>query len=92
MGAAIRDGYIKSMDDIVSDYIPQMKGSAYDQAEQAMVQQMGAGPNVAKRLIEFVQCLNEGHVMEPVQRTVGNTTPTDMKDFAATFKAVYEMN
>ena len=30
--------------------------------------------------------------MEPVQRTVGNTTPTDMKDFAATFKAVYEMN
>jgi CubicO group peptidase (beta-lactamase class C family) len=30
VGAAIRDGYIKSMDDKVSTYIPQMKGSAYD--------------------------------------------------------------
>jgi CubicO group peptidase (beta-lactamase class C family) len=30
VGAAIRDGYIRSMDDKVSDYIPQMKGSAYD--------------------------------------------------------------
>lgn len=29
-GAAIRDGYIKSMDDKVSTYIPEMKGSAYD--------------------------------------------------------------
>lgn len=30
VGAAIRDGHIRSMDDKVSDYIPQMKGSAYD--------------------------------------------------------------
>ncbi len=30
VGAALRDGRIKSMDDKVSDYIPQMKGSAYD--------------------------------------------------------------
>jgi CubicO group peptidase (beta-lactamase class C family) len=30
VGAALRDGHIKSMDDKVSDYIPQMKGSAYD--------------------------------------------------------------
>ena len=29
MGAAIRDGFVKSMDDKVSDYIPEMKGSAY---------------------------------------------------------------
>jgi len=64
----------------------------YDQAEQAMVQQMGAGPNVAKRLIEFVQCMNDGHVLAGVQRTASNTTPTDMKDFAATFKVVYELN
>ncbi len=31
VGAAIRDGAIRSMDDKVSDYIPQMKGSAYDE-------------------------------------------------------------
>ncbi|MEP6825097.1 MAG: serine hydrolase [Ramlibacter sp.] len=30
VGAAMRDGYIKSMDDKLTDYIPQMKGSAYD--------------------------------------------------------------
>lgn len=30
VGAAIQDGYIKSIDDMVSDYIPDLKGSAYD--------------------------------------------------------------
>ena len=30
VGAAIRDGHIRSMDDKLTDYIPQMKGSAYD--------------------------------------------------------------
>ncbi|WP_284619171.1 serine hydrolase domain-containing protein [Aquabacterium humicola] len=30
VGAALRDGHIRSMDDKVSDYIPAMKGSAYD--------------------------------------------------------------
>ena len=30
VGAAIRDGYIKSIDDKVSDYIPDLKGSVYD--------------------------------------------------------------
>ncbi|WP_205763909.1 serine hydrolase [Acidovorax sp. SRB_24] len=30
VGAALRDGHIRSMDDKVSDYIPQMRGSAYD--------------------------------------------------------------
>jgi CubicO group peptidase (beta-lactamase class C family) len=30
VGAAIKDGYIKSIDDKVSDYIPDLKGSAYD--------------------------------------------------------------
>ena len=29
-GAAIKDGYIKSVDDYVVDYIPDLKGSAYD--------------------------------------------------------------
>lgn len=30
VGAALRDGHIRSMDDKVSDYIPELKGSAYD--------------------------------------------------------------
>ncbi|HET7117968.1 MAG TPA: serine hydrolase [Hanamia sp.] len=30
VGAAIKDGYIKSVDDYLTDYIPDLKGSAYD--------------------------------------------------------------
>jgi CubicO group peptidase (beta-lactamase class C family) len=30
LGAAVRDGHIRSLDDKVSDYIQEMKGSAYD--------------------------------------------------------------
>lgn len=30
VGAALKDGHIRSMQDKVSDYLPQMKGSAYD--------------------------------------------------------------
>lgn len=30
VGAAIKDGYIKTLDDYVVDYIPDLKGSAYD--------------------------------------------------------------
>ena len=30
VGAAVKDGYIKSLQDKVTDYIPEMKGSAYD--------------------------------------------------------------
>lgn len=30
VGAAIKDGFIKSIDDTVSEYIPDLKGSAYD--------------------------------------------------------------
>ena len=30
VGAALKDGYIKSVDDYVTDYIPDLKGSAYD--------------------------------------------------------------
>ena len=30
VGAAIKDGYIKSVDDTVTDYLPDLKGSAYD--------------------------------------------------------------
>ena len=43
VGAAIRDGYIKSMDDKVSDYIPQMKGSAYDDVSIRQLLTMTSG-------------------------------------------------
>ena len=43
VGAAIRDGHIKSMDDKVSDYIPQMKGSAYDDVSIRQLLTMTSG-------------------------------------------------
>ena len=43
MGAAIRDGFIKSLDDKVSVYIPEMKGSAYDDVSIRQLLTMTSG-------------------------------------------------
>ncbi|MES2101340.1 MAG: serine hydrolase [Pseudomonadota bacterium] len=43
VGAAIRDGFIRSMDDKVSDYLPQMKGSAYDDVSLRQLLTMTSG-------------------------------------------------
>ena len=43
VGAAIREGHIRSMDDKVSDYIAQMKGSAYDDVSIRQLLTMTSG-------------------------------------------------
>ena len=43
VGAAIKDGHIRSMDDKVSDYIPEMKGSAYDDVSIRQLLTMTSG-------------------------------------------------
>jgi CubicO group peptidase (beta-lactamase class C family) len=43
VGAAIRDGYIRSMDDKVSAYLPEMKGSAYDDVSIRQLLTMTSG-------------------------------------------------
>ena len=43
VGAALKDGLIKSMDDKVSDYIPEMKGSAYDDVSIRQLLTMTSG-------------------------------------------------
>jgi CubicO group peptidase (beta-lactamase class C family) len=43
VGAAIRDGHIRSMDDKVSAYIPDMKGSAYDDVSIRQLLTMTSG-------------------------------------------------
>ena len=43
VGCAIRDGYIKSLDDQVSDYLPQLGGSAYDGVTIAQLLEMRSG-------------------------------------------------
>jgi CubicO group peptidase (beta-lactamase class C family) len=43
VGAAVRDGYIKSLDDKVTAYIPDMKGSAYDDVTVRQLLTMTSG-------------------------------------------------
>jgi CubicO group peptidase (beta-lactamase class C family) len=43
VGMAVRDGHIKSMDDKVSDYIAEMKGSAYDDVSIRQLLTMTSG-------------------------------------------------
>jgi CubicO group peptidase (beta-lactamase class C family) len=43
VGAAVKDGHIRSMDDKVSDYIAEMKGSAYDDVSIRQLLTMTSG-------------------------------------------------
>ncbi len=43
IGAAIQDGYIDSVDEKISDYLPRLKGSSYDQSSIKNVLQMASG-------------------------------------------------
>lgn len=43
IGAAIKDGYIKSLDDPVTDYLPRLKGSAYDRTTIRHLLHMASG-------------------------------------------------
>jgi len=43
VGAAIQDGYIKSVDEKVTDYLPRLKNSAYDQSSIRNLLQMSSG-------------------------------------------------
>lgn len=43
VGAAIKDGYIHSVDDYVTDYLPDLKGSAYDQVTVRQLLTMTSG-------------------------------------------------
>lgn len=43
VGAAIKDGFIKSVEDKVSDYIPDLKGSAYDDVSIRQLLTMTSG-------------------------------------------------
>lgn len=42
-GAAVKDGYIQSIDDKVTDYLPQLKGSSYDRVSIRDMLQMASG-------------------------------------------------
>ncbi len=43
IGAAIKDGYIESVDEMITDYVPRLKGTPYDQSSIRNVLQMSSG-------------------------------------------------
>ncbi|MYF49092.1 MAG: beta-lactamase family protein, partial [Gammaproteobacteria bacterium] len=43
IGAAILDGYIESVDDLVVDYLPRLKGGVYDEVTIRHILQMSSG-------------------------------------------------
>ncbi|MCH7670644.1 MAG: serine hydrolase [Proteobacteria bacterium] len=94
LGAAIQDGYIASVDDMVTDYLPRLKGSSYDEVSLKDVLQMASGvewdedyadPNSdvatypSGEVIELLRFLgNKERVAEPGDVFNYNTGETDL--------------
>lgn len=74
IGAAIKDGHIKSIDDPIINYLPQLKGSAYDGVSVRNLLQMASGvqwnetytdPNSdRRRMLEVQNAQTPGGVLE----------------------------
>jgi len=60
---------------------------SYEDAQKGMVQ-AGLPEDVARSLNEMARAFNEG-LIAPVPRTLHNTTPTSIEDFANVFAAAY---
>jgi CubicO group peptidase (beta-lactamase class C family) len=67
VGAAIKDGFIKSIDDMVSDYLPDMKGSVYDDVSIRQLLTMTSGVRWTEDYEDKNSdvALFNGHVAEP---------------------------
>ena len=50
VGAALADGYITSLDDKVTDYLPRLRGSAYDAVSVEKPAADGVGCRLERRL------------------------------------------
>ncbi len=59
LGVAVKDGYIKSLDEKVSDYLPRLKGSAYEQASIRNIVQMTSGVQWNENYLDPKADINE---------------------------------
>jgi len=93
VGAAINDGYINNVDEKVTDYLPRLKGSSYDQSSIRNILQMASGvswnedyadpeSDVAKATWDTVQMYQYLHdkprVSEPGEAFNYNTAETNL--------------
>lgn len=61
----------------------------FDDARDAMVEQWGVSEDAADLTIEFLRALDDGRILENVERTPEATTPTSLRDFAPSFAQAY---
>lgn len=92
-GAALKDGYIRSLDDKVTDYLPQLKGSSYDQVSIRNMLQMASGvewnedyadpesdvANIPENVLEMFQFLGgKGRAAAPGEKFNYNTGESNL--------------
>lgn len=84
VGAAIKQGHIKSLDDKVTDYIPSMSGSAYDDVtvEQLLTMTSGVAwnedysdPNSDVSKFNFTQPIDGVDITASYMRELGRAVP-----------------
>ena len=51
VGLALADGKIKSLDDPITDYVPELKGSGYDGVPIKAILQMSSGVKFTERYV-----------------------------------------
>ena len=77
-GVAYKDGLIKSLDDAVTDYVPELKGTAYDGVPIRHVLNMASGVKFNEDYLDFNSDINKmGRVL-----AIGGS----MDEFAASLK------
>jgi uncharacterized protein YbjT (DUF2867 family) len=60
----------------------------YDQAEQGMIQ-AGLSPDLARSYSEMYKAINDGVIFNQHVRTLDNTNPTSIEEFADVFASAY---
>ncbi len=85
IGAAIQDGHIKDIDDPIVQYLPELKGSAYDGVSVRNLLQMASGvgwnetytdpKSDRRRMLEVQNAQTPGGVLQPMAKLPRATEP-----------------
>lgn len=82
IGAAVKDGYIGSLDDKVTDYLPRLKNSAYDKSTVKNIMQMSSGVSWNEDYADPTSDINQAvwdtrGLIEYLRNKPRNTEPGD---------------
>lgn len=60
-----------------------------EEMKKSMLNEWGASESFADKMLEFVDTMNNGQILEEIQRDQESTTPTSIEDFSEVWAAVY---